>query len=106
MQLPPLTIVDANGPCRLFVFNGVTLNNDGINDFWLIDNITDFSKNRVSVYNRWGTSVAEITGYDNKTKYWPTNDQASKLHSGTYYYIIDLGDGSPLLKGWVEIIKN
>lgn len=101
-----ITINDAKEPCKVKLYSGVTPNSDGVNDNWVIGNISEFPNNKVSIYNRWGIEVFSTKGYDNKSKYWPTQDMLGKLPSSTYFYIIDLGDGSKLIKGWVELIKN
>ena len=104
--LDPITVLDINPECEATVFTGISLNNDGTNDFLTIDNIELFPKNRITVFNRWGVQIFEQSGYDNKTVVWPTSDQAAKLISGTYFYVVDLGDGSKPQKGWIELFKN
>ena len=77
----------------------------------------------MKVFNRWGEKVYEKKGYYNE---WdgtnmfnsfssnnipflstldasPKNTVGNKLPEGTYYYIIDLGDGSDIIKGYVYI---
>ncbi|MDX2172251.1 MAG: gliding motility-associated C-terminal domain-containing protein [Bacteroidota bacterium] len=107
-SIPLRTIIinGSNEPCKVKTFNAITPNGDGNNDTFVIDNITEFPKNRVTIYNRWGIQLSDIYGYDNVTKYWPTIDESNKLLSTTYFYIIDLGDGGVLIKGWVEVLKN
>ncbi len=102
----PMNVASSNEECKLVVFSGVTPNNDGQNDRWIIDNISEFPNNHITIYNRWGTQLFDVQGYDNITKYWPTDEMLNKLVSSTYFYIIELGDGSKPLKGWVELIKN
>jgi gliding motility-associated-like protein len=102
----PIEIANSPEPCRIKIYSGVTANGDGNNDKWIIENITEFPNNRVTLYNRWGLQLYDVKGYDNDTKAWPTRDQASKLVASTYFYIVDLGDGSKPIKGWVELIKN
>lgn len=92
--------------CEITVFSGVTANNDGLNDVLTIQNIESYPQNKVSVFNRWGKEIFSISGYNNKDKSWPMPEEVSKLLPSTYFYIIDLGDGSRPLKGWVELIKN
>jgi gliding motility-associated-like protein len=88
------------------VFTGITMNGDGLNDVLFIENISEFPNNRLTVYNRWGTQLYDQQKYDNLTNAWPTADDANKLVSSTYFYVLDLGDGSKPLKGWIELIKN
>ena len=106
VTLGSINILDENGQCEVTIFSGVTANNDGINDILTIENIEQFPNNRVSVYNRWGQLVFEKKGYNNNDVAWPVGDEGSKLISNTYFYVIDLGNGSKLIKGWIELIKN
>lgn len=99
------TIKDENGPCRVKIYNAVTLNADGVNDKWEIDNISEFPNNVITIFNRWGQKIFEAAKYDNTSIFWPEKEN-DKLTSGTYFYIINLNDGSNPIKGWVELIKN
>jgi gliding motility-associated-like protein len=100
----PVTIEDKNGPCKVKIYSGVTPNGDGNNDTWTIDNIEEFPDNFVSIYNRWGLLVYEEKGYNNKDKVWPRKGEEHSLLPSTYFYILNLGNGT-VLKGWVEIIN-
>ncbi len=77
---------------------GLSPNDDGINDFWLIDNIEDFPDNTVSIYNRWGVLVWQTTGYDNRSNVFTgkanrLNDLgADQLPQGTYFFKLDVSD--------------
>jgi gliding motility-associated-like protein len=97
-------IVDAQ--CAIKIYNAVTFNGDGSNSVWLIDNIDRFPNNKVSIHNRWGTRIAYIEGYNNKDKSWPDEAKDKGLPASTYFYILDLGDGSSKMKGWIELIKK
>jgi gliding motility-associated-like protein len=101
-----ITVEDGREICGIKVFKGVTPNNDGVNDTWIIENIADYPKNHVTIYNRWGEAVSDITGYNNTTKVWPLGAERSSLQSSTYFYIIDLGDSSKPVKGWVEVVTK
>ncbi len=100
-----IEIKSSPDPCKITIFTGFTANNDGKNEVWEIGNITEFPKNRVTIYNRWGNLVYDVKGYDNTLKVWPAKSEVDKLTASTYFYVIDLGDGSRLIKGWVELIK-
>ena len=101
-----VAVDDLNPPCPLTVYNGITANNDGVNDIFYIENIHSFQNSKVSIFNRWGMKVASVEGYNNVDKAWPGATDLDKLVSGTYYYIIDRGDGTELEKGWVEVLMN
>ncbi|MBK9284351.1 MAG: gliding motility-associated C-terminal domain-containing protein [Sphingobacteriaceae bacterium] len=87
--------------CKIKIYNTVTLNGDNNNDKFIIDNIGQFKRNNVTIFNRWGKVLFNESGYDNETVYWPKN---KNLSGGTYFYLIDLGNGTPI-KGWIELIK-
>lgn len=99
------SIRDVNGPCKVKIYNAITLNSDGVNDFFYIENINEFPNNKVQIYTRWGKKIFDKTAYNNSDKIWPEKENSDQL-SGTYFYVLDLGDGSSLIKGWLELIKN
>lgn len=83
-------------PCDLNVYDLVTPNNDGANDFWFIDGLEhpDYEQNNVRVFNRWGQLVWEAERYDNGNVRFEgrdTNDEP--LPEGTYFYEIELPIG-------------
>jgi len=90
--------------CDIKIYTGISMNEDQANDIWLIDNISRFPNNFITIYNRWGKKVFEKKGYDNINVFWPPKD--NKFDPATYYYMIDLGNGSEKIKGWIELIKN
>ena len=91
------------------ISQGFSPNGDGNNEFWYIRGIECFPENEVAVYNRWGGLVYRTTGYDNEGRRWNGQTQGGALASnrglpfGTYYYIVNLGDESPLYKGYVIV---
>lgn len=98
------TIVNTNCPEEIKITNGLTPNNDGNNDFLYIENIEKYPNNKVSVFNRWGGLIFSEKGYDNREKIWPKAN--ANILTGTYYYIVEPGNGEPIIKGWLEIIGN
>jgi gliding motility-associated-like protein len=101
-----IIVLNNSEPCQIEIFNGVTPNGDGHNDFFFIRNIEGFPSNIVQIYNRWGQKLDEINGYDNTSLFWPDLNKASAPPSGTYFYVIDLGNGTKLLKGWIELTRK
>lgn len=86
-------------PCNLVVYNSITPNGDGKNDYFLIDqsNNNQCAKNlKVMVFNRWGVKVYETTDYgvngnvfDGFSSGRMTLKNSEKLPFGTYYYILE-----------------
>ncbi len=96
----------------LMIYNGFSPNGDGINDFLKITTIGDYSDNTIEIFNRWGNTVFKMKNYTNtdeeKRFKGVSNMQStfgSKLPVGTYYYILNLGDGSPVRKGFIYITR-
>ena len=66
--------------------DGITPNGDGINDVWIIDNISLFDDAIVEVYNRWGQMLFQSPpGYPQP---WDGKFNDEDLPVGTYYYVI------------------
>ncbi|MFT6866837.1 MAG: gliding motility-associated-like protein, partial [Cyclobacteriaceae bacterium] len=91
------------------IYNGVSANNDGNNDFFLVDCIDIFPENKVTIFNRDGTSVYEIKSYDNFDRRFDgisnVGKSGMKLPTGTYFYIIEKGDGSDPIQGYLELVR-
>jgi len=82
------------------VFNGFSPNGDGINDLFTILGIEGFPDNEVTIFNRWGNEVFNQTSYTNE-KGWDGTWQGKLVPDGTYFYVIDKGDGSDPISGYV-----
>ncbi|MBU2997579.1 DUF11 domain-containing protein, partial [Cellulophaga baltica] len=94
----------------LTVFNEFSPNNDGANDFFFIECIENYPNNNLQIFNRWGTKVYEAKDYNNTWDGTSTNGvkigSENKLPSGTYYYLLNLGDSSEKSRtGWLYIIR-
>ncbi|MFB9056781.1 gliding motility-associated C-terminal domain-containing protein [Mariniflexile ostreae] len=85
-------------PCGLVVYNSITPNNDGKNDYFLIDQSSaQCAKNlKVQVFNRWGVQVFETNEYGVNGNVFEgystgrlTMSHSEQLPFGTYYYIIE-----------------
>lgn len=62
--------------------NVITANNDGINDFFIIDEAPIFPNNQLFIFNRWGNKIFEMNGYDNSFG-------GIDIQDGTYFYIFN-----------------
>ncbi len=90
---------DQGEPGELFVFNGFSPNNDGINDFFRIRGLEDFPDHILYVYNRWGNLVLQTTDYQND---WAGTWEGLTLPDGTYFYLLERGDGERI-SGYVQL---
>ncbi len=96
-ELPPLN-----------VYNAVSPNGDGRHDYLKIENIELYPKNEVTIYSKDGNRVFEISGYDNVKKVFDGKSntvQLGNLPSGTYYYLIDRGEGIEIIKGFFVLTR-
>ncbi|WP_420600892.1 gliding motility-associated C-terminal domain-containing protein [Flagellimonas sp.] len=84
-------------PAQAFTPNG-----DGMNEAWVIPGIDNYPDNTVKVFNRWGHVVFATKSYRNNWEGF-YKDNNEKLPPGSYMYVIDLGDGSKLIQGWIYI---
>ncbi len=103
--------------CELVIPNGFSPNSDGIQDTWRIKCIENYPNARVEVFNRWGNLVYEKENYGNIDFHGPADawwDGRSThkwtlgkdfLPAGTYFYILDLKDGSKPRNGFLYLNK-
>ncbi len=82
--------------------NAFSPNGDGINDTWIIENLSDYPGATVEVYNRHGQLVLRTAGYG---KPWDGTINGRPLPLATYYYIIQLKNGFKPMNGSITIIK-
>ena len=95
---------------EIVVYNGVSDNGDGLNDIFLIDCLDYFPNNNVKIYNRAGVLIYEMDNYDNFSNFFNGygnrgGANGNQQAEGTYFYIIDKGDGSDLLQGYLELTR-
>ncbi|WP_158235344.1 MBG domain-containing protein [Flavobacterium sp. 9] len=83
--------------------NIITPNGDGKNDNWIVPGLDQYPNNSVKVFDRAARLVYSKNNYNNE---WDGTYKGSPLNEDTYYYLIDLGNGSPKLKGFITIIRD
>ncbi len=82
-------------PSEIIIYNGLTPNDDGVNDYFKIKGIENLPNNEVIIYNRWGVEVFTTSNYDtNGNIFKGVSDgrlsfQKNKLlPAGTYFYVL------------------
>jgi gliding motility-associated-like protein len=95
------TIITVNVVDEVNIPNVFTPNNDGINDFFEIENIQFFKGNFVIIMNRWGKKVFDSQDYNNDTIRWDGDGEPA----GVYFYVVDIPDRETQ-KGTVTLIKG
>ncbi len=82
--------------------NTFTPNNDGINDTWNIKYLDSYPNVTVEVFNRYGERLFYTIGYSVP---WDGRYKGADLPVGTYYYIINPGNGRSKIAGPITIIR-
>ncbi len=101
------------------IYNAVSANGDGHNDYFKIKNIQKFPNNTVQIFNRWGVKVYDTENYDSRGNVFKgisegriSVQKSEKLPSGTYYYILNYEhidvSGSRMIKksGYLHLDGN
>ncbi len=86
------------GGTRLFIPEGFSPNNDGINDVFVIENAGG-QKVRLEIYNRWMTLVYKNDNYENdwdgtSNSGLQAGNKGQGLPAGTYFYVVKLENGN------------
>lgn len=94
--------------CVVKVPEVFTPNYDGVNDVLVIKGIFDYPESDLRIFNRWGTIVYKTLNYQNNWDGTSTEGvilDDMELPVGTYYYILDLKDGTDALKGYIYLTR-
>ena len=93
-----VNITDSN---NCITGNVITPNNDGFNDLFRIPCLdSNFQNNSLVIFNEWGDEILRASPYLND---WDGTYQGEDLPSGTYFYWLNLGDGSSPLNGFIVL---
>ena len=89
-------------PVTIIPNNILSPNGDGKNDRWVINGIQQYPGNKVTIFDKGGRAVYSKIGYNNE---WDATVNGKPLASNTYFYIIELGQGMPIIKGFISIVR-
>jgi len=88
---------------KVYPNKGISPNGDGINDTWVIKNISDYPQAQIKVFDRNGREVFRTDHYANDWGATKSNGQ-SLLPVGPYYYVLHLDRPSVQnVTGWIYI---
>lgn len=95
--------INSDTPCEqapgaVKVPNAFSPNGDGINDTWVIPNLSSYPGSTITIFNRYGQRVYYSRGYN---KPW----DGGRLPVGVYYYVIDMRNGAGKLVGYVTLLR-
>lgn len=94
-------INENNNEC-ITIWNSFSPDGDGTNDVWNIGHIDLYPECTVQIFNRWGAQLFESKGYNQP---WDGTWNNKNLPAETYYFVINLGDGTDPITGTVTIIR-
>lgn len=87
--------------CENALPNVITPNNDGINDYFVIDEAPIFPGNELLIINRWGNQILHVNGYRN-------DFNGLGLSEGTYFFVFrrdPINEPNVKKEGFLEIIR-
>ncbi|MFT4659860.1 MAG: gliding motility-associated-like protein [Patiriisocius sp.] len=102
-------LVYVNCPEELFIPEGISPDGDGVNDTFEVIGLWQYPNNQLTVFNRWGHEIFDMVGYDNS---WDGTSKdkltlgSNPLPRGTYFYLLDLGNGEEPIKGFVYVLNR
>ncbi len=82
--------------------NTFTPNSDGVNDVWNIQNLDRYPDCIMDIYNRYGILMFHSIGYGTA---WDGRYKGEEVPVGTYYYVLNLRDGTKNYGGYVTVIR-
>jgi len=103
-----VTLASTSDDGSLQVYNAVSANNDGLNDFLRILNIENYPENKFTLFNRWGDRIFEMNNYDNKERVFRGKSNVNgerDLVNGTYFYVIETQKDALRVNGFI-VLKN
>jgi gliding motility-associated-like protein len=83
--------------CAISIPNVVTVNGDGVNDYFRINGLENFPGSVLMAFNRWGNKIYHSEDYK--------NDWKPEVTDGTYFYILNLKDGRKF-NGFFQVFKD
>ena len=91
----------------LIIYNAISPDGNGMNEIFRIENIDALEEtktNTVTIYNRWGDVVFDISNYNNTDRVFKGVSESGKdLPSGIYYYKIEFTSGQKTKTGYLSL---
>ena len=92
------------------IFTAVSPNGDGVNDYFVINGISQYDNVSVTIFNRWGNMVYELRDgrYNNVVTNegkdpWDGTWNGKDLPDGTYFYCIELPGDAGTRTGYIQL---
>ena len=84
------------------IANAFSPNGDGINDVWIVKDLEWYPYATIQIFNRSGQQVFSGT---TSSMPWDGKYKGVSLPVATYYYMINLRNGTPVITGSITIIR-
>jgi gliding motility-associated-like protein len=108
-----ISVCDKGGRCKTqnievelgaaaIIYTGMSPNGDGINDWFIIENLPPNS--HVAIYDRWGDAIFETENYDltePSQRFEGKNKNGVDVVAGSYYYKIKFSDDNGVKTGFI-----
>lgn len=85
---------------KTYIPNFLTPNNDGFNDKWELPFLANYPEAVIKIYDRFGKLIADYEGSDPP---WDGTYNGELVPKNSYWYFIDLKDGSEIIKGYFTL---
>ncbi|MCO6176122.1 gliding motility-associated C-terminal domain-containing protein, partial [Flavobacterium sp. NRK F10] len=93
----------------LTVYNEFSPNNDGENDYLIIDCIENYPNNKIEIFNRYGNVVYETASYNNNwngmANVGGVVSKGEYLPNGTYFYVLKIDELNFSKTGWIYLAR-
>ncbi len=96
-----ITHDEVNVSVTIPIPNAITPNNDGANDYFLIENINRYPDNTLHIFNKWGVLVYRAAPYQND--FCGLSSSGKTLPDEVYYYVLNWGNEEKPLKNFIFI---
>lgn len=92
---------------NLFIPNALSPNGDGVNDMFRLPQLMSDVQMRITIFTQWGQVVYQnenyLNNWDGKGNLGVFNGK--DLESGTYYYVLIIGDDRPPIKNYIYLSR-
>lgn len=103
-QIFTINIIDKPNPETLPVSAFISPNNDGLNDYFAIQNVAFYADYKLVVFNELGVIVYEKSANYNND--WGVTYNGKPLSQGTYYYVLKNNKNASLVyKGSFSVVN-
>lgn len=86
---------------ELLIYNGLSPNGDGVNEKFVVLGLGQYPDHEISIFDREGRLLISMREYAND---WDGSVSGGPLNTGTYFYVIDLGNGDAR-SGYLQITR-